>query len=151
MESLFKAFKTSRKLYADFLGKYSLEQLNKVPQGFNNNLIWNAAHIIASQQSLIYTSSNLPMNISQEFFDKYKPETKPTGPVSQQEVDEVKTLLLSMADLTEADYKNGKFITYNERTTRTGFHLGNLQDALQFVLFHEGLHMGYMMSLRKFV
>lgn len=30
------------------------EQLNKVPDGFNNNIIWNVAHLIASQQNLCY-------------------------------------------------------------------------------------------------
>jgi len=151
METFFKAWKTSRKLYADFLDKYSLEQLNTVPAGFNNNLIWNIAHVVASHQSLIYLSSNHPMNVTDEYFNKYKPESKPTGPVSQSEVDEVKKILLSSVEQTEADYKAGKFTTYNERTTRTGFHLGNIEDALQFVLYHEGIHLGYMMSIRKFV
>jgi hypothetical protein len=73
------------------------------------------------------------------------------GLVSQTEVAQVKNFLLQMADQTEADYKSGKFETYNERTTRTGFHLGSVEDALEFVLYHEGMHMGYMMSIRKFV
>jgi hypothetical protein len=29
------------------------EQLNKVPDGFNNNIIWNIAHLIASQQNFV--------------------------------------------------------------------------------------------------
>lgn len=151
MESLFKAWKTSRKIYADLLDKYSLEQLNKIPNGFNNNLIWNAAHIICSHQSLIYMSSSLPINIPEDFFNRYKPETKPTGPVGQEEIDYVKNLLLTTVNQTEADLASGKFVSFNERQTRTGFHLGNLQDALHFNLYHEGIHLGYIMSIRKFV
>lgn len=32
----------------------TIEQLNKVPDGFNSNIIWNVAHLIASQQNLCY-------------------------------------------------------------------------------------------------
>jgi hypothetical protein len=96
-------------------------------------------------------SSNLPIHIPEELFNRYKPETKPTGPVSQSEVDNLKTLLISLVDQTEADLSNGKFVTFNERMTRTGFHLGTLKDALEFNNYHEGLHLGYMMSIRKLV
>lgn len=57
--SIFKTWNTSRNLYAAYFDNYSLEQLNKIPAGFNNNLIWNIGHIIVAQQSLIYQLSNL--------------------------------------------------------------------------------------------
>ena len=41
MDAIIKAWKTSRNLYLEFFDKYSLEQLNSVPDKFNNNLIWN--------------------------------------------------------------------------------------------------------------
>jgi hypothetical protein len=151
MEATLKAWKTSRKLHLEFFDKYNLEQLNFTPPKFSNNLIWNIGHIIAAQQSLVYRSSNLPMNIPDDFFEKYKPGTRPGEPVSQNEADEIRTLLTSMIDQTEEDLKNGKFVTFNERTTITGFHLGNLQDALVFNNFHEGLHLGYMKSIARFV
>ena len=151
MEAILKAWKTSRKLYLDFFDKYNLEQLNLTPPGFSNNLIWNIGHIVASQQSLIYKTSNLPINIPDEFFDRYKPGTRPGEPVSQNEVDEIKSLLVAMIDQTEKDLANGKFVSFTERNTITGFHLGNLQDALVFNNYHEGLHLGYMKSIARFV
>ena len=53
MESLFKVWETSRHIYLKFLETYSLAQLNKIPDGFSNNIIWNAGHVIVSQQKLI--------------------------------------------------------------------------------------------------
>lgn len=151
MKAIFKAWTTSRKLYLNFFDNYSLDQLNKVPNGFNNNLIWNVGHIIVTQQKLIYKGANLQGYISDELFEKYKSGTKPTTPVSKSEVDELKTLLTSLIEKTEIDFAKGLFVSYNERTTGTGFHLTSIQDALECNNYHEGLHLGYMMSIRKFV
>ena len=151
MESTFKAWKTSRQLYADFFDSHTLGQLNKIPQGFNNNLIWNIGHIIVSQQSLIYKSSEVPMRIEDDLFERYKPGTKPTGTVSQDEASELKNLLTSLVEQTEKDFHSHKFTVFNERTTLTGFNLASLKDAFEFINYHEGIHLGYMMSIRKFV
>lgn len=151
MESLFKTWETSRKLYLKFFDDYSLDQLNKVPDGFNNNLIWNIGHIIVAQQSLIYNLSDLDGYLPDSLVELYKPGTKPTGLTTQAECDELKGLLTSLIDQTKADFQAGKFTTFRERTTRTGFHLATLEDAFQFNNYHEGLHLGYMMSIRKFV
>ena len=151
METILTAWKASRKLYLNFFENYSLEQLNKIPQGFSNNLIWNIGHIIVAQQSLIYKGSNLSMHISDELFNLYKLGTKPTGKTTQAEVDELKEFLISLISKTEADFQKGIFSTYNERTTNTGFHLASIKDALEFNNYHEGLHLGYMMCIKKFV
>ncbi len=151
MESIFKTWKTSRKLYSDFFYRHTLEQLNKIPHGFNNNLIWNIGHVIVAQQSLIYKSSDVPMFVSDDLFQRYKPGTKPLGTVSQDEANELKHLLISLIEQTESDFHNDKFTVFTERTTVTGFHLASLKDTFEFNNYHEGLHLGYMMSIRKFI
>ena len=153
MESLFKAWKTSRKIYLNFFDNYSLDQLNKIPNGFNNNLIWNIGHVIVAQQSLIYKCSNLPMYIPEDLLIQYRPGTKPSGFVSQSEAEQLKELLIDLVSKTEADFQKGVFaaVTYIERTVVTGFHLASIEDAFEFNNYHEGLHLGYMMSIKKFV
>lgn len=152
METIFKTWTTSRKLYLSFFDNYSLDQLNKVPNGFNNNLIWNIGHVIVAQQSLIYKGSNLPMYISDDLVNLYKSGTKPTATTSQTEANELKELLISLIEKTKADFEKDVFTaTYNERTTGTGFHLASVNDAFEFNNYHEGIHLGYMMSIRKFV
>ena len=59
------------------LNELSTEQLNKVPAGFNNNIIWNAAHMVAAQQGICYKRSGEQMKIEEDFFQAYKPDTKP--------------------------------------------------------------------------
>ncbi|MND28742.1 DinB superfamily protein [compost metagenome] len=151
MNSTFKIWKTSRNLYLDFFEKYTLDQLNKIPEGFNNNLIWNIGHVIVAQQSLIYKLSGLEGYISDELINLYKSGTKPTGQTTESEVKELKELLISLIEKTETDFANAKFVTFNERLTGTGFHLTTLKDAFEFNNYHEGLHLGYMMNIRKFV
>ncbi len=151
MDSLLKTWKTNRKLYLNFFDQYDHEQLNKIPGGFNNNLIWNIGHIIVAQQSLIYKSSDLEWYLPNGMAELYMRGTRPTRNATVNECEELKELLMSLVDKTLEDVEKGVFITFHERTTQTGFHLANLQDAFQFNNYHEGLHLGYMMSIRKFV
>jgi DinB superfamily len=151
MKEQFKVLETNRHLYLNFLEKYTLEQLNTTPKGFSNNLIWNIGHIIVVQQSLTYRKSSLPMNISGELFNQYTNGTKPTGMTTQTEMEELKSLLLPLVEKTKEDFAKGKFVTYTEYTTHTGFHLGSTHDAIAFNNYHEGLHLGCMMNICKFV
>lgn len=53
----------------EYFDKYNLEQLNKIPPRFSNNLIWNIGHLIIIQQALIYKYSDLQGYFSKEFFE----------------------------------------------------------------------------------
>lgn len=151
MDATFSIWKTSREIYLKFLTSYSLEQLNHIPEGMSNNLIWNIGHIIASQQGLVYRLSGLPTQVSETFIDKYKNGSIPNGETTQEEVDEIKQLLVSTLNQTIIDYENGKFTTYHEYQTKTGFLLRNLEEAMQFNNYHEGIHLGFMMKIKKFI
>ena len=109
MHQTFDIAKASRKVLSQFLENYTLEQLNKMAPGFNNNLIWNIAHIVVTQQRLVYKFSGVPMIISDELFEKYKGGTKPSHDVRQAEVDEIRSLLFETIDQTEADFNNKFF------------------------------------------
>ncbi|RZJ29126.1 MAG: DinB family protein [Flavobacterium sp.] len=151
MRQTFAITLKSREILLQFLDNYSLEQLNKIPAPFNNNLIWNIAHIVVVQQMLVYNLSGLPMLVSPEMIAKYKRGTKPDGNLTQAEVEEIRTLLLDTVKKTEIDYENGLFKNYQSFTTMTGFEINSVEDAINFNNYHEGVHSGVMMSIRKFV
>jgi len=151
MGDTFAITRTSRSILAKFLENHTLEQLNKVPAGFNNNLIWNIAHIIVVQQMLVYNLSGLPMMVSKEMVDSYKRGTKPERDLTQHEVDEIKVLLTTTVDQAEKDFACGIFKNYNEFTTMTGFNLKSAEEAMAFNYYHEAVHTGMMMSIRKFI
>ena len=151
MKDTFEVNSTSRKMLNAYFENYTLEQLNKVPEGFTNNLIWNIAHVVVTQQILVYKLSGLPMMVSDEMVEKYKKGTKPEQDVTQAEADEIKELLFDTLHKLEVDYNNGIFANYQEYPTSTGYILKSVKGAIEFNNFHEGLHIGIMMSIRKFV
>ena len=132
MHQAFEITRISRKVISQFLENHTLEQLNKIPEGFNNNLIWNIAHIVVVQQMLVYNLSGLPMMVSAEMLNKYKRGTKPEGEVSQLEVDEIQSLLFETINQTKADLNAKIFKTYTEFTTMSGFTIRNAEDAIAF-------------------
>jgi hypothetical protein len=149
MEQTFELNRTSRKLIAPFLEDYTLDQLNVIPEGFSNNLFWNIAHVVVTQQLLIYKLSGLNMLVSDELVDKYRKGTKPGQAATQEEVDEIKSLLFDTVNQTQADYGSGLFTQFTEYPTSSGFVLKNVKDAMAYNNFHEGLHLGIIMSIRK--
>ena len=151
MEATFRIWETSRNIYLKFFDNYSLEQLNTIPAGMSNNLIWNLGHVVVSQQKLVYALSGLPMHIPDSLFEKYQNGSRPDGKTTQAEVDEIKKLLSEMVEKTKADFKAGVFKEYHPYQTKTGFHLGTWKEAMEFNNYHEGIHLGIMMSIKKHI
>jgi hypothetical protein len=44
--------KTLRTTLLTLVENLTINQLNEVPEGFNNNIIWNLAHLTAAQQGV---------------------------------------------------------------------------------------------------
>lgn len=151
MDFTFDVAIKNRMLFKHFLENFTLAQLNKVPEGFSNNMFWNIAHTVVTQQLLVYKLSDVPMLVSDALVETYRKGTKTERPVTQAEVDEVKGLLFSTIETTKADYNNNVFKTYTEYTVSTKSTLTCVDDALVFNNFHEGIHLGYILALKKYV
>ena len=147
MNFALKVLPKTRNFFNSLIEKTPIQDLNKIPKGFNNNIIWNIGHIVVTEQLLVYKLSGLSMQVSDALIEKYKKGTKPEGDVSQNEVDEIKHLLFSTIKKTQEDYKDDMFKNYQEYTvSTTGNTLSNVDDALDFVHFHEGMHYGYVLA-----
>ena len=152
MDFTFKVLNNTRGIFNKIIENTSLEDINKIPEGFKNNIIWNIGHILVTEQLLAYKLSGLDMMVSDDLVNKYRKDSKPQGDVTQTEVDEIKALLSVTIKKTEEDYKKGVFKDYNVYTvSTTGNTLHNVEEALQFVLAHEGIHYGYVLALLKVV
>ncbi|GAA4890247.1 DinB family protein [Flaviramulus aquimarinus] len=150
MDFTFQVLNNIRSIFNKIIADNTLENLNKIPEGFNNNIIWNIGHVVVSEQLLAYKLSGLDMMLSDEIINKYRKDSKPEGSVTQEAVNEIKALLFSTIEKTRSDYDKGLFKTYNTYTvSTTGNTLTHIEEALQFIVIHEGLHYGYVLALLK--
>lgn len=151
MEKYFDIIQKTRQVFLNLLQGLSIEQINKVPEGFNNNLVWNFAHLIVTPQILCYKFSGLPFTIDEALIPQYKKGTKPERLVSDKEFEAIKeTYNTSTRQLIE-DYQEGKFKTYEIYTNSFSVEQTCVEDAIQFSSVHDGLHVGYAMALKHLV
>jgi hypothetical protein len=141
----------TRKYIIDFVKDLSLEKLNMVPHGFNNNILWNMGHLVAAQQTICYTKGGLRASIPEHLYANYKPGTKPERFFDNNEEDQVKELIITSLDSLEKDYTDNYFLQFSGWTNRYGIFLKDIDDAINYMQFHEGLHTGVIMSIKKLV
>lgn len=141
----------TRKNFLRIVNSLTNEQLNHIPEGFNNNIIWNFGHTIVTQQLLCYNLSGNRMYTDKELVHKYRIGTKPESLVSADEVELLKSMALDLVNKFKADLKTDKFQEYKEYTTSYNVTLSNIEEAIKFNNIHEGLHLGYAMAIRKII
>ena len=73
----FLAHRQVRENLQEILRKTSLEELTMIPDGFNNNIFWNIAHCVATQQLLHYYLSGNEFVIDTVWIENYKKGTLP--------------------------------------------------------------------------
>jgi len=149
MEKVFDIVENNRVILHRFLTGMSREQLLKIPEGFNNNIWWNIAHVVVTEQLLVYKMNGLPMNIDDALVDKFRKGTTPDGTATDAEIKKIEELMLSLPKQTKTDYENGVFKEFSEYTTSLNVTLSSVEDALSFNVFHEGLHLGSILALKR--
>ena len=151
MNKQIETIRKTRVKILEMVSELNTDQLNKIPPGFNNNIIWNIGHLVASQQGICYLRAGLPLIIEKEFFMSYKPDSKPEGFVGAEEIEKIRSLMFSTLDHLETELKQCSFNNYTNWTTRYGVNITDIEDAVNFLPFHEGLHMGYIMALKRLI
>ena len=151
MKLQFDLLRKVREIVLKSIDGLTLEQLHTIPEGFKNNIAWNVAHLVVTQQLLHYKMSGKDCLIPDDLIDANRKGTSPKSQFSQEEFDEVLELLKGLPDTLEEDYNEGIFTEYKAYETSTGFVIDSIDSAIAFNNFHESLHLGVIMSLKKFV
>jgi len=141
----------TRSNFINLMDGLTIEQLNLIPQGYNNNIAWNFAHIIAAQQILCYVKANVPTRIPLEMVTKYQKGSSPQGFIKQEELGFYKEKAFSLLDELKADADAQLFDNYDAITTSFGVTLNNISNAIEYFVTHDNLHFGYAMALRRAV
>jgi len=151
MKAQIETIRKTRSFLLEQLKSLGTELINQIPEGFNNNIIWNLGHMIAAQQGMCYKRAGLPTIIGEDFWEKFRTGSKPQEPLNEQEITNIKDLLFTTLDKLEADLNNNIFGNYTTWTTRYGVEIGSIDAALEFLPFHEGLHSGTIFTMKKLV
>ncbi|CAM1334208.1 DinB family protein [Tenacibaculum aestuariivivum] len=151
MNTQFEILRKSRALVLKKIDNLSIEQLHKIPEGFKNNIAWNVAHLVVTQQLLHYKLSELNCLVSDELIENYRKGTSPTETFSEEDFEEVKELFIGLPDTLQEDFEAGIFNEYISYETSLGFTIDSIETAIAFNNLHEGIHLGIIMALAKIV
>ncbi len=128
------------------------EQLNQIPNGFSNNLIWHAGHIHFVQQYLIYHLCGSQMDLPPSFADKYGSGSRADGNVASSECTTILSLLKKYHVQTVTDMSQDRFQSFTPFSGSyfdVDYHLSNFEEAFGYNNIHEAVHLGYMRSMAK--
>ncbi len=131
------------------LSKFSLEQVNRIPEGFNNNLAWNAAHCLVTQKLLTYGLSGHDTGLSPSMIAAYRKGSKPEGDLTTEQWDEIIEGLANSAGQMKADLASLTWEEHKPYTTSYGVTIGHVKKGVAFNNTHEGMHYGMMIALGK--
>lgn len=142
---------TNRRLAEGMVRALTPEQRRIVPEGFNNNLLWHIGHLVVTQQILCYKLSGLPMAVDQAMVEQFRKGTSPNDWTEDPDDEKLFEDLATMVERLREDHQQGIFTTYETYQTSTGYVLASIDDAIAFNNFHEGIHLGYMLAMRRLV
>lgn len=151
MQKKFDDLLKTRKFLLKITAHLSNEQLNKIPAPFKNNIAWNLAHLVVTQQLLCYKLSGLECLVSEEMITNFQKGSAPTHKASIEEFEKIKELFLQLPAQLEKDYNAGIFKNYTSYTTSIDVSLNSIDEAIAFNLYHEGIHLGVILQLLKFI
>ena len=140
-----------RNKFVEALDTLSLEKLLVIPQGCNNNMLWQIGHCAVSQQRLMYTYSGLPIHLDNAFVELFKIGTSPKNWTSTPDVAAVRAALISTVDHLKVDVENGVFKEYKSFKTSAGLVLNSFEEAFTYSNYHEGVHVGNLEIFRRIV
>jgi hypothetical protein len=142
-------FEQIRRQLAGLMKSLSEEQMLFIPDGFDNNIAWNFGHIVYVQESLIYRLAGAPTLTNETHRALFDMGTSPADWQATPDVGAIRELLKQSGMKLRSDYEAGAFADFKAYQTSTGFSIATVEESIAFVNFHEGLHLGAILSIRN--
>lgn len=131
----------------------SAQQLHAIPTRYDNNIAWNLGHIMVVQQRIIYGASGLPLSVADSMIPLYLPNTSPADWDAEPDAEALVAMLMPQQEQLEKDFEAGRFNEgeFKGFTSRSGLTLGDLDSVLNFNIYHESQHYGFILALINLV
>ncbi|MEL7060415.1 MAG: DinB family protein [Acidobacteriota bacterium] len=141
---------TSREWIAAKMENLSDRQLQAIPAGWNNNLLWQIGHLVVTQPIICYGLSGLPLPIDDEHLPQLRKGSSPADWTEPPDRAEIMRLFVELPRTFAADLEAGRFDgAVTDYRTAVGFEIRTLQEAIDFNGLHEGIHYGQIMALAR--
>ncbi|WP_405155348.1 DinB family protein [Paenibacillus sp. FSL K6-0108] len=128
-------------------GAINSEQVDVVPQGFNNSIRWNVGHIILDQDTwfhyLIEDEAEIPATYEKFFGFGTSPSTWAEEPPTWKELME---LLKTQPEVLKLKF-SGRLEEPLQRESELG--MSTIGEIIPRTLYHEWYHLGYIQSIRR--
>lgn len=150
-KDIFDLIIKTRQAFIKLIEEQSTENINEIPEGFNNNIIWNFGHIVVSTPVLCYIRTGVRTTVdSIPYIDKYKKGTKPEVQISEEEIDTLKRQSIGSIHQLQQDFEKGVFQNIQPFETSTyGNRMETIEAVLLATLAHDNLHYGYAKAQNK--
>lgn len=150
MNFVFNTIKQTRTNFINLIDSLQFRDVILIPDGFSNSILWNFGHCIATQQVLCYELSSIPYSIPEEIIINYRKGTTPPFVNGVEELNQLKMLAQTSLESLKNDYTLSNFFAnFNGYQTSYGVYLASIEEVITFMSFHEGLHLGYAMALKR--
>src|SRR5690606_35803308 len=125
------------------------DALLRIPEGRDDNILWNVGHLLCSFSRLTYVFSGYPLPIPEHYLGLFGKGTNARDWNTPPDADDVLRLFEEIPDRAETDYRQGKFVEYKPLQIVPGFAINSVPEAVAFHCFHEGLHLGKILTLKE--
>lgn len=147
---LLNMFKYSRTSTLILLNKIDEEKWDVQPEGFPNTVRWNAGHVYSTAEDFLHDADKNYKITLPEWNDLFLDGTRPSEwPADVPSMTEIIAALEEQRDRIY-NYFSGK-LQQEASITRdvNGLMLDTVQASLEFVTWHEGIHLGFTNGLSK--
>lgn len=147
-EVLFTQLETYRSETIGLVDGMTDEQAEIIPTGFRNNIRWNLGHIYLDQYLWIEAITKEPVEHTDQFNQWFGFGTSPTNFTEETpRLEELKELLQQQPKIIRKHY--GDLLEKEFMPTEMGMR--TIEQVLTRTIFHEGLHAGAIISLKRFI
>ena len=127
----------------------SREQLLEIPEGRDDNVLWNVGHLLCSLSRLTYGRTGHPLPIPKRYLELMGKNTNALDWPEPPDVDTVIAQFKTLPAQIEHDYAAGEFPAYEPLQITPAHTIDSLEEAVNFHCFHEGLHIGMIITLKQ--
>lgn len=126
------------------------EEADLIPEGFNNNILWNLGHLCYSQEKFAFHFAGESMETPQEFAQLFAMGTKPSDWTTQPPtLAELVQLLTDQPNRIRARLTDRLDEVVPNPFTIPGLTLNTIGQLLSFNMYHEGIHVQTIRMLKK--